>query len=52
MIKTTLTGAIPVVLFILSMIYVPNLVLALVLITAILGVCFVIGTIIRGEVIR
>ena len=52
MIKTILTGAIPVVLFLLGLIYVPDFILGVSLIFAFLGVCFAVGAMIRDEVIR
>jgi gamma-glutamyl-gamma-aminobutyrate hydrolase PuuD len=52
MIKTTLTGAIPVLGFCLGIAYAPNLIIGAMVIVAVLGLCFVVGTMIRDEVIR
>lgn len=52
MIKTTLTGSIPVVLFVLGLVYVPTLILGVMLTVVVFGLCFVVGSMIRGEVIR
>lgn len=52
MIKTTLTGAVPVLGFGLGLAYAPNLVLGAVVTFAVLGVCFVVGAMIRDEVIK
>jgi hypothetical protein len=51
-IKTTLTGAIPVIGFGLGLAYAPNLVLGVMLTVVVLGLCFVVGTMIRDEVIK
>ena len=52
MIKTMLTGAIPISLFLLGLVYVPDFIIGVLGTFAILGVCFVVGAIIRDEVIR
>ena len=52
MIQTILTGAIPVALFLLGLVYVPDFILGVLGTFAILGVCFFVGAMIRDEVIR